>query len=374
MTNLTRPESAQFPSDPMALKTGRIGVLLINVGTPESTSYWAMRRYLKEFLSDPRVVDTKGLAWWFILNAIILTRKPAESGRAYAKIWNQERDESPLKTISRGQAEQIGARLSAIETNTGIDVAWAMRYGQPSIAHVLNELHQRGCDRILLFSLYPQYSAATTGTALGKAYETLQAMCWQPSIRTMPAYYDHPRYIEAVAESVREHLTTLSFEPKMILASFHGLPKDFLVKGDPYLYRLEKTGRLLRHALGFGPDKMVLTFQSQTGRKEWHEPFTDKTVVQLAQQGVKNLLVVTPGFAADCVETLEEIAIRASESFRQHGGSNFSHVPCLNRSEASLGLLSSLIVEQLQGWLRRAPPTIERRIEAYQERRHSGSS
>jgi len=351
MTNLTIPEFAPRDDGHPLVRMGRIGVLLINVGTPEATSFWAMRRYLKEFLSDPRVVNAKGPLWWFVLNTIILTRKPHGSARSYAKIWNLERNESPLKTIARSQAQHIGMRLEAKDTKRRIDVAWAMRYGQPAIAPTLKRLQRGGCDRILVFPLYPQYSAATTATALDKVFEALQAMRWQPAIRTVPAYNDHPLYIDALAESVRAHLATLRFDPEIILASFHGLPREFLTNGDPYYCHCQKTNRLLRQALGYGAESFILTFQSQTGRKEWHEPFTDRTVVELAQKGVKNLLVVTPGFAADCVETLEEIAIRAADSFYRHGGRNFSHVPCLNDSDTSLNMLTVVINEQLQGWL-----------------------
>lgn len=347
MTDQTSFESARYPDGHPAIRSGRVGILLINVGTPEATSYWAVRPYLKEFLSDPRVVDTKGPLWWFILNAIILTRKPGNSARAYAKVWNHERNESPLKTITRNQAERLDTSLA----NERLEVAWAMRYGQPAIAPMLDQLRKRGCERIFLFPLYPQYCSATTATALDEAFKALQTMRWQPAIRTMPAYYDHPHYISAVAESVRAQLATLSFEPEIILASFHGLPIDFLAKGDPYYCHCQSTARLLRQALGYSSDKMVVTFQSQTSRKEWHKPFTDQTIIELAQQGVKNLLVITPGFAADCVETQEEIAIRGRDSFQRHGGMNFSLTPCLNDSDASLGMLTTLVFEQLQGWL-----------------------
>ena len=339
-------------SDSHPLTTmGRIGVLLINVGTPEALSYWAMRRYLKEFLSDRRVVNAHGPVWWFVLNALILTRKPSHSAEAYSKIWDKQLDESPLKTITRRQAERVGSALGASSADTQIEVAWAMRYGEPAIGPALVRLQKRGCDRILLFPLYPQYSSATTATALDKAFEALRGMCWQPAVRTMPAYYDQPCYIDAVAGSLYAHIKTLSFEPEKVLLSFHGLPREFLAMGDPYVCQCEETAQLLRPVLGIDPDRVLLTFQSQTGRKEWHTPFTDQTVIELAQSGVKNLVVVTPGFAADCIETLEEIAIRARDSFLQHGGENFSFVPSLNDSDQSVEMLNALIAGQLRGWL-----------------------
>ena len=351
MTDQGHSGTATYFDGHPVVQSGRIGVLLVNVGTPEATSYWAMRRYLKEFLSDPRVVDRAGPVWWFILNAIILRRKPHSSGKAYSKIWNRRLNESPLRTITRNQSERLQARLAATVTGNQVDVAWAMRYGEPAIGPTLASLQERGCERVLLVPLYPQYSAATTATAQDKAFEALQRMRWQPAIRTMPAYYNQPSYIETLAESLRGHLATLSHEPDMILLSFHGLPREFLAKGDPYYCQCHKTGRLLRQSLGYEPEKVLLTFQSQTRRKEWHQPFTNQTVIKLAREGTKRLPIVTPGFAADCVETLEEIAVRARDGFHRHGGENFSVVSCLNDSDTSIEMLSTLVCEQLQGWL-----------------------
>jgi len=335
------------PDEHPDTKTGRIGVLLINLGSPDATSFWPVRRYLKEFLSDPRVVEAKGLLWWLIFNGLILTRRPLSLGKAYNEVWNRQSDEPPLKAITRKQAESLAEPFAGTDA---VEIDWAMRYANPPIGEAIDRLKQRGCDRILLFPLYPQYSAATTATALDKAYEYLKSMRWQPAIRTVPPYFDHPAYIEALAESVRQHLKTLAWQPQMMLASFHGLPEKFLTKGDPYHCHCQKTARLLRDALGYTDDNLMLTFQSNTGRGRWLEPFTEDTIKDLAAQGTKNLLVITPGFSADCLETLEEIDLRARDEFMDHGGENFSMVPCLNDSELSINMLAQIAGKELSGW------------------------
>ena len=336
------------PDEHPEIRTGRIGILLINLGSPDATSYRPVRRYLKEFLSDPRVVEARGFGWWLILNGIILTRRPVSLGAAYDKIWNHERDEGPLKTITRKQANGLAKRFSG---HAAIKVDWAMRYANPPIAEGIARLKDKGCDRILLFPLYPQYSAATTATALDKAFEYMKSLRWQPSVRSVPPYFDHPVYIEALAESIRQHLNELTWRPEMMLASFHGLPKNFLHKGDPYHCHCQKTVRLLRGALGCSDDELLLTFQSNTGRGEWLEPFTEDTIRDLAGKGIKNLAIITPGFAADCLETLEEIEQRAHNEFLNHGGENFSMVPCLNDTDLSIEMLGRIAGEQLSGWL-----------------------
>ncbi len=335
------------PDEHPDIKSGRIGILLINLGSPDATSFWPVRRYLKEFLSDPRVVEAKGLVWWFIFNGIILIRRPVSLGAAYEKIWNQEAGEAPLKTITRRQAENLS---ECFADKDAIEVDWAMRYAKPPIGEAIVRLKQKGCDRILLFPLYPQYSAATTATALDKAFEQLKSMRWQPAIRSVPPYFDHPAYIEALAHSIRQHLKGLKWQPQMMLASFHGLPEHFLTKGDPYHCQCQKTARLLRDALGRSDDELLLAFQSNTGRGKWLEPFTEDTIKDLAARGIKNLLVITPGFAADCLETLEEINLRAHDEFLGHGGENFSMVPCLNDADVSIEMLASIAGEQLSGW------------------------
>jgi ferrochelatase len=325
----------------------RIGVLLINLGTPDATGYWPMRRYLKEFLSDRRVIEVNPAVWWFVLNVIVLSRRPFTSGEAYRMIWNKARNESPLRTITRSQSEKIAALLSK---DPRIEVDWAMRYGNPSIKSRLEALQRSGCSRILLFPLYPQYSAATSATACDKAFDALKAMRWQPAIRVVPPYFNELAYIEALAASMHENLAALDFEPQTVLASFHGLPKDYVDNGDPYYCHCVKTVRLLREALRWPEDRLVLTFQSRFGSAEWLKPYTAETIEGLAKSGVKRLAVITPGFAADCIETLEEMGIRGAEQFHRHGGEKFAALPCLNDTEAGIGVLSALIKRELRGW------------------------
>jgi ferrochelatase len=337
------PDSNRQP----AAVAGRIGVLLVNLGTPDATDYWSMRRYLKEFLSDRRVIETNRVLWWFVLNFIVLTRRPQAKGRDYDKIWNREKNESPLKTITRCQAEKLAAQFSG---KRRIAVDWAMRYGNPSIPSRLHALSEAGCDRILLVPLYPQYAAATTATVVDKAFEALANMRRQPSLRFAPPYYDDPTYIEAVAASIEADLGRLSWRPEVILASFHGIPVEYATKGDPYPDHCAVTARLLRERLKLDETKFRLTFQSRFGRAEWLQPYTDMTVKALAEAGVRNLAVVTPGFAADCLETLEEIAGENAEIFHHGGGKNFRAIPCLNDSEGGMRVVRSIVERELMGW------------------------
>jgi protoporphyrin/coproporphyrin ferrochelatase len=337
------------PADHPPVAMGRIGVLIVNLGTPDATDYWSMRRYLKEFLSDPRVIEENRLKWWLILNLIILTVRPRRKGRDYDRIWNRGRNESPLKTTTRAQAEKLGAALAARDARIVVD--WAMRYGNPSMPARLDALKAQGCERILIMPLYPQYAAATTATVCDKAFEVLARMRWQPAVRVLPAYYDDPVYIDAVASSVTAGLARLSFAPDVILASFHGMPEDYLARGDPYHCQCVKTARLLRERLGLDESRFILTFQSRFGAAEWLKPYTDATVQGLAERGVKNLAVVMPGFTADCLETLEEIAIENAGIFRRHGGENFAALPCLNDSEAGMAVIRHLAERELSGWL-----------------------
>ena len=343
-----RPDARFTPEEHPDVPLRRIGVLLINLGTPDATDYWSMRRYLKEFLSDRRVIEENPVLWWFILNGPVLTKRPFSSGEAYRSIWNEELDESPLRTISRSQAEKLS---EAIGGEGRIVVDWAMRYGNPSTKSRIEALKAIGCDRILLFPLYPQYSAATTATACDKAFDALKEMRWQPAVRVVPPYYDDPAYIEALAESLKRELAKLDWKPDVILASYHGLPKDYFDKGDPYHCHCAKTTRLLRETLGWSEDFLRMTFQSRFGKAEWLQPYTDKTVEALAQEGVKNLAIVTPGFAADCVETLEEIAVENGDIFREHGGQNFAAIPCLNDSADGMGLVRAIVERELMGWI-----------------------
>jgi ferrochelatase len=323
----------------------RVGVLLVNLGTPEGTSYLPMRRYLKEFLSDRRVIETNPILWWLILNGVVLSIRPGRSGRAYEKIWNRELNESPLKTITRAQAEGVSAKL--IEAK----VDWAMRYGLPPIAERLQIMREGGCDRILIFPLYPQYSASTTASVLDKCYEHLQRMRWQPAIRTVPPYFDNRAYVDALAAGIGQHLAQLTFRPDAIFASFHGLPESYVAAGDPYRAHCEETVRLLRARMNLSSDDLTLVFQSRFGRAEWLKPYAAEVVAAAPARGVKNLVMVMPGFAADCVETLEEVAIGLSEVFHENGGQNFSTVPCLNASAESIAMLTAIARRELQGWI-----------------------
>jgi protoporphyrin/coproporphyrin ferrochelatase len=326
----------------------KTGLLLLNLGTPEATDYWSMRRYLKEFLSDRRVIEVSPLIWWPILNLVILTIRPSKSGHAYAEIWNKERNESPLKTYTRAQADKLRGALADIPD---LEVEWGMRYGLPPIAEAIQRLKDKGCDRIVMFPLYPQYSAATTATALDKAYLKLSDMRWQPAVRTVPPYFDHAAYVDTVAQSLTAYQNQLSWKPDRILVAFHGLPREYLDKGDPYHCQCQKTARLLREKLGYSKDFMQIVFQSRFGPREWLKPYAQDTVEELPAAGVKNLLMISPGFSSDCVETLEELAIGLNETFMEKGGENFAVVPCLNDSDVSIKMLERLAREQLAGWV-----------------------
>jgi ferrochelatase len=307
-----------------------------------------MRRYLKEFLSDRRVIEVNRAVWWFVLNFLVLTRRPQAKGRDYDKIWNRERDEGPLRTITRSQAEKLAAEFAA---DTRIVVDWGMRYGNPSIASRFDALQKAGCERILLVPLYPQYAAATTATVCDKAFEALVQMRWQPSLRVAPPYFDDPVYIEALAASIEVDLAKLSWKPDVILASFHGIPQEYFDKGDPYYCHCAATARLVRERLKLDERQFRMTFQSRFGRAEWIKPYTDLTVKALAEEGVKNLAVVTPGFAADCLETLEEIAGENAEIFHHHGGVNFRAIPCLNDTDGGMRVIRAVVDRELKGWV-----------------------
>jgi protoporphyrin/coproporphyrin ferrochelatase len=335
-------------SPPNSLPPRRIGVLLVNLGTPDATDYWSMRRYLKEFLSDRRVIEENRVKWWLVLNLIILTVRPGRKGRDYDKIWNRERNESILKTITRSQSENLAATFAY---DARILVDWAMRYGNPSIASRLDAMQRAGCDRILIVPLYPQYAAATTATVCDEVFEKLAAMRWQPVVRIAPPYYDDPVYIDALASSLETALARLPFKPEKILASFHGMPEDYARKGDPYPIHCAETARRLRVRLGVDEGRLMLTFQSRFGTAEWLKPYTDATVKSLAEQGAKSLAVITPGFAADCLETLEEIAMENAAIFKAAGGENFAAIPCLNDSEGGMAVISGLVQRELSGWL-----------------------
>jgi ferrochelatase len=349
------PNSKRFASEEPALppghpevRLGRIGVLLLNLGTPDGTGYWPMRRYLKEFLSDERVIEVPRWKWWPILNLIILTFRPGQKGRDYATIWNNEKNEGPLKTITRSQAEQLGARL---KDEPRILVDWAMRYANPTTESRIEALKDAGCDRILLVPLYPQYAAATTATANDQAFRALMKMRWQPAVRTAPSYHDHPAYIDALARSIAKSLAALDFAPEKIIATFHGMPQEYLEKGDPYHCQCQKTSRLLRAKLDIPADRWLTTFQSRFGSDPWLQPYTDKTVESLAKSGTKSVALVAPGFSADCLETLEELDVENRHIFESNGGEKFAYLPALNDSAEGLDVIEAIVRRELMGWV-----------------------
>ncbi|MBN8967467.1 MAG: ferrochelatase [Rhizobiales bacterium] len=326
----------------------RVGVLLVNLGTPDTADADGLRVYLKEFLSDPRVIEDQGLIWKLVLNGIILRVRPAKKAKDYLKIWNNERNESPLKTITRAQSDKLAA---AIADHDHVVVDWAMRYGNPSIQSGFEALMAKGCDRILVVPLYPQYSAATTATVFDKVAEVLFAMRAQPTVRFTPPYYVEPTYIDALANSIEEQLATLSFKPDLIVASFHGMPQKYVDKGDPYQAQCVATVEALRKRLNLDDKGLILTFQSRFGYDPWLQPYTDKTMERLGAEGVKRIAVITPGFSADCLETLEEIAQENAEIFRHAGGEQFSFIPCLNDSDGGMDVIRQLVLRELQGWI-----------------------
>lgn len=335
-----------LPEAHPAIPAPRIGVLLINLGTPDAPEPRAVKRYLAEFLSDRRVVEIPAIAWQPILRGIILRTRPAKSAHAYAQVWRE--DGSPLAAITRAQA---AALQGAFGPNVTVD--YAMRYGRPAIGDRVRALKQAGCERILLAPLYPQYCAATTATANDRAFAALAAMRWQPAVRTLPPYHDDPAYIAALKTSVEASLAALDFAPDAVLASFHGMPERTLHLGDPYHCHCQKTGRLLGEALGevLRGRSLTVTFQSRFGRAKWLEPATDAVLAGLPAKGVKKVAIVAPGFSADCLETLEELAIRGRESFVAAGGTHFAYLPCLNAGEAGIAMLETILARELSGWL-----------------------
>jgi ferrochelatase len=339
--------SEHFPPGHPAVSSGRVGVLLMNLGTPDATDYSSMRRYLKEFLSDRRVVEEPRWKWWPILNLIILTVRPGKKGRDYEKIWNKERNEGPLKTITRAQAEKLGALLAS----EGVVVDWAMRYANPAVAARIGALKEQGCDRILLVPLYPQYAAATTATACDQSFRALMTMRWQPTVRVVPPYFDEPAYVDAIAQSIRDHLARLDFEPERLIASFHGMPQKYLELGDPYHCQCQKTSRLVRENLGWPQERWLTTFQSQFGSDPWLQPYTIGTVEGLAKAGVKRIAVISPGFSADCLETLEELDIENRAKFIDSGGEKFTYIPCLNDGPLGMRVVEQIVRRELAGWI-----------------------
>lgn len=322
----------------------KVGVLIVNLGSPDAPEPAAVKRYLKEFLSDPRVVEIPAFLWQPILRGIILNTRPAKSAALYASIWDRERGDSPLRVITADQSAALQAALP------DVTVDFAMRYGNPSIPDRLAALKVAGCTRILVMPLYPQYSAATTATVVDKVGESLKTMRWQPALRFLPPYHDDPLYIAALAEDARTALAALDFEPDVLVASFHGMPERTLELGDPYHCQAQKTARLLREALGRDETGFRTAFQSRFGKAEWLKPYLDKTLEALPGEGVRKVAVIAPGFSADCLETLEEIAIQGRETFLHAGGTHFAYLRCLNAAPAGMHMLKELVVRELAGW------------------------
>ncbi len=339
--------SRTLPPDHPAIPEQKIGVLLLNLGTPDATDYWSVRRYLKEFLSDPRVIETPKWLWWPILNLGILSFRPQKTGENYASIWDKERNESPLRVITREQTEALAARMAG----DGVVVDYAMRYGNPSTRSVLEKMQAAGCQRILLVPLYPQYSATTTATANDKAFDALKTMRWQPAVRTAPAYFEDPKYIEVLGNSIREGVAALDFEPDLVITSYHGMPVEYLKKGDPYHCQCYKTTRLVREYLGWPEERLMVTFQSRFGPTEWLQPYTDKTLEELPKKGIRKVAILAPAFSADCIETLEEISIGGKETFLHAGGEQYAYMPCLNASPAGMDMIEAMVRRELSGWL-----------------------
>ena len=345
-SDVTRPAPAGFetPGHPV-IPAPKIGVLLVNLGTPDAAEAGAVRRYLREFLSDERIVDLPRALWLPVLYGVILNVRPAATARNYAKIWRKESDESPLRYYTRRQSDLLGESLS------GVSVDWAMRYGNPSVASRLQAMKENGCERILVIPLYPQYSATTTASVADAVFDAVKSMRWQPAIRMAPAFHDEPDYISALATVTRRHLAAQAQAPERVVISFHGLPQRYFNAGDPYHCHCSKTARLLREEMGWTEEFAPLAFQSKFGREKWLEPATDATICKLAGEGVKSLAVIMPGFVSDCIETLEEIDIAARETFMAAAGETFTSIPCLNDAPEMIDLLDALARRETAGWV-----------------------
>ena len=331
------------------VRAARIGVLLANLGTPDNHDYWSMRRYLNEFLSDRRVIDYPAWKWQPLLQLVILTKRPFTSGANYRSIWNNEKGESPLMTITREQTGKVAAALHDIYGDQVV-VDFAMRYGNPSTASRVAALIEQGCEKILFFPLYPQHAGATTATANDSFFRALVAAPQQPAARTVAEYFEHPLYIDALARSVEGAYDALDSRPERLVASYHGMPLRYLTQGDPYHCKCQKTTRLLRERLGWTRGDIDTTFQSVFGREEWLRPYTVEHVADLARQGLRHIAMVAPAFASDCIETLEEIEGEIREAFEHAGGERFTYIPCLNADDTHIAALVAIIRENLGGW------------------------
>ena len=332
------------------VKKPKVGILLSNLGTPDNYDYWSMRRYLGEFLSDRRVIDYSPWLWQPLLQLIILTKRPFSSGAAYKSIWNEEANESPLLTITKAQTAKI---KTAMQARYGDDVMvdFCMRYGNPSTKSKVREMTEAGCQKILFFPLYPQYAGATSATANDEFFRALLEETWQPTARTVQPYFDDPVYIDALAQSIEKAYAGLEKRPDLLICSYHGVPKRYLMQGDPYHCHCQKTTRLLKERLGWDNTEIKTTFQSKFGPEEWLQPYTVKEVARLAEAGTKNIAVCAPAFSADCIETLEEINEEIFESFEHAGGKDFTYIPCLNDDDVHIKALGTVIERNLQGWL-----------------------
>jgi len=343
-------DAAQVPQHATAnhprVAHGKIGVLIANLGTPDATDYWSMRRYLNEFLSDRRVIDYPRWKWQPLLQLIILSKRPFSSGRNYASIWNTEQNESPLMTITRAQAEKL-----AQEFGDNVVVDFCMRYGNPSTESRIKALIAQGCQKILFFPLYPHYAGATSATANDQFFKVLMTETWQPAVRTVAPYFDNPLYIDALAQSITTAYADLDAKPEVLVASYHGMPKRYLQQGDPYYCHCMKTSRLLKDRLGWDDAAFTTAFQSKFGPEEWVGPATVDEVARLARAGTKSIAVIAPAFAADCIETLEEIQQEIRHSFLDAGGESFTYIACLNAGDAHIAVLSAIVRENLQGWI-----------------------
>ncbi|MEM9433548.1 MAG: ferrochelatase [Pseudomonadota bacterium] len=348
--SLTEKKLPHAPKDHPKVKFGKVGILLANLGTPDDYTYWPMRRYLGEFLSDKRVVDYSPWIWQPLLQLIILTKRPFSSGAAYKSIWNHDQGESPLLTITKAQTLKITETMKE-KYGDKVEVDFCMRYGNPSTKSKLRQMIERGCDKILFFPLYPHYAGATSATANDQMFRALMEEKWQPSLRTVPAYYEDPTYIDALARSIETAYADLETRPDVLVCSYHGVPKRYLMEGDPYHCQCQKTSRLLKERLGWDDSQIVTTFQSRFGPEEWLQPYTVEEVARLAESGKKNIAVCAPAFSSDCIETLEEINEEICESFEEAGGDNFTYIPCLNDSDAHIAALSNIIDENLKGWV-----------------------
>ena len=324
-----------------SIKFGKTGVLIVNLGTPDSTGWLDIRKYLKEFLSDKRVIEVNPIIWQVILNMFILTFRPSKTAKAYKEIWMKDENMSPLLYYTQKQSEKISISIK----NKELIIDFAMRYGNPSIKSKIYKLQEQGCENLVIFPLYPQYAAATTATVCDEVYRTLMKMRWQPSLKIIPHYESDPFYIDALVKSINKKINEINWKPDLIIASYHGIPKKYFDKGDPYHCYCHKTTRLISEK--FNSIEIKTTFQSRFGPQEWLQPYTDKTIEKLPREGKKNILIICPGFSSDCVETLEEILIQGKESFLNSGGENFDMVPCLNDNDDHIALLKSLIEKNI---------------------------